>query len=275
MYKDIENKTEEIIKTYYQKGETAKAIHIQYKGNTYKSVQFRKKGFGKNYYILKGVLYLTEKDEIVKDNNLLEEIEKLTYYYKSVFNVDNKNSIVSSYEDDSSINRYEDDSNRAINALEFLKDDGMEEALKLKEVIIGVAELRKKKNDKIKELLMLEEKIKDNDYIFTDTLFIKAHSIFEEILRINFQSVKLINLWKVHYEDLIKAVRKKKRSFHVKLNREMYVAFIKLEYILSYFKRILNTYDSILDLDENTYMRYIRNKHKEIIKENLKWVRNL
>ncbi|MBU5485482.1 hypothetical protein KQI86_14265 [Clostridium sp. MSJ-11] len=275
MYKDIENKTEEIIKTYYQKGETAKAIHIQYKGNTYKSVQFRKKGFGKNYYILKGVLYLTEKDEIVKDNNLLEEIEKLTYYYKSIFNVDNKNSIVSSYEDDSSINRYEDDSNRAISALEFLKDDGMEEALKLKEVIIKVAELRKEKNNKIKELLILEEKIKDNDYVFTDTLFIKAHSIFEEILRINFQSVKLINLWKIHYEDLIKAVRKKKRSFHVKLHREMYVAFIKLEYILSYFKRILNTYDSILDLDENTYMRYIRNKHKEIIKENLKWIRNL
>lgn len=273
MYKDVDKETLEVIKSFCQSGEITKAVWIKHNDKIYKSIQFRKKGFGKDYYILKGILFLTEENEIVKDEVLLEELEKLTYYYKIIFNEENKNSIVSTFENEDSIIRYEDDSNRSLKALDFLKDEGMDEVSKLKEIIIKVVELRKGKNNRVKELLTLNNTIKDSEFIFSDDVLNEAYKIFEDILRINFQSVKLVNSWRVHYEDLIKRIRKKKMSLAVKLNRDLNVSFIKLEYIVSYFKKVLNTYDSILDLDQNAYMKYIRSKHRENIKENLKGIR--
>ncbi|GAA0718355.1 hypothetical protein GCM10008905_05090 [Clostridium malenominatum] len=273
MYKDIDRATEEIIKPFYQKGEVAKAVWVQYKGKIYKEINFRKKGFGKNHYILRGILFLTEENEVVKDNILLEELEKLVYYYKIIFNSQNKNSIISTYEDKSSINRYEDDNNRAVRALDFLKEDGFEETFKIKETMTRVVEMRKEKNRKIEEIKKLEELIKANGDIFSDDILSKAYVQYEEVIKANFQSIKLINSQRAHYEELIKLVKKKKRSLTVRFNKDIYVGMLKLEYISSYFKRLLTTCESIVGMDQNSYMKYLRNSHREIIKENLKGLR--
>ncbi|KAJ52292.1 hypothetical protein CTM_08396 [Clostridium tetanomorphum DSM 665] len=273
IYMEVGKEIEEKVSAHIQKGENIKLINIEYNDKLYRQIQFRRKAFGKGNYILKGIIYLSQTNDIVKDTSLLYELEKLAFHYKNIFDRDSGLAIISTYEDKGTINRYEEDFSKSIEALNSLKEEVTFDIEIIKRVIEKVIRLRKEKNNKLEELIKLEEKLKSKNYIFDEELFIKSYSIFEDVLKINFKSINCIYSIMDVYDELNKECSKKKRSIVVRFNGKMKDKFMKLDYVLSYFKKVINTYNNILNLNENNYIKLIRNKHKEIIKENLNGLR--
>lgn len=272
---DVPQEMERIVSPYIQKGETIKFINIKYNDKLYREIQFRKKAFGRRNYILKGIMYLSEENEIVKNGPLIHELAKLSFHYKNIFDRDNRLALISTYENEGAIKRYEEDLKKAINAINFLKDEFNFDIEKIKSIIEKVINLRKEKNENMEEIIKLEEILKSENYIFNEEIFLKSYSIFEEVLRNNFKSIRLIYSTTEYYDEINKVCTKQKRSFSIRFNIKLKEDFNKLEYVLGYFKKIINTYSDIMDFNEINYIKYIKNKHNEIIRENLNGIRGL
>jgi hypothetical protein len=272
---DVPKEIEEKIAPYIYKGENIKLINIKYKDNLYREIQFRKKAFGKGKYILKGVLYLSEENGIVKNQFLLQELGKLSFHYKNIFDRDNGLSLISTYEDQGAIKRHEDDFHRAIKAIGFLKDELTFDIENVKSIIEKVIRLREERNKSLEDIIKLENILKSQDYVFNQEIFLKSHSIFEEVLRGNFQSIKSIYSIREYYDELKKQCSKNKRSFSIKFNLKLKEDLIKLDYVLRYFEKVINTYSGIVDFNENNYIKFIRSRHNEVIKENLNGIRGV
>ena len=169
---DVPKEIEEKIAPYIYKGENIKLINIKYKDNLYREIQFRKKAFGKGKYILKGVLYLSEENGIVKNQFLLQELGKLSFHYKNIFDRDNGLSLISTYEDQGAIKRHEDDFHRAIKAIGFLKDELTFDIENVKSIIEKVIRLREERNKSLEDIIKLENILKSQDYVFNQEIFL-------------------------------------------------------------------------------------------------------
>ncbi|WP_027626884.1 hypothetical protein [Clostridium lundense] len=270
---DVPKEIEEKISPYIQKGENIKFINIKYNDKIYKEIQFRKKAFGRGNYILKGILYLSEENEVVKSGPIVQELGKLSFHYKNIFDRDNRFSLISTHEDEGAIKRQEDDFQKAINAINLLKDDINFDIEKMKSIIQKVISIRKQKNESIEKIIKLEEVLKSKNYVFGEEMFSKSYSIFEDILRENFKSIRLIYSTNEYYDEIKRECTKKKRGLSIRFNLKIKESFYKLDYVLGYFKKIIKTYSNIVDFNENSYIKFIRNKHNEIIKENLNGLR--
>lgn len=273
IYMDVPKEIEKKISPYIQKGESTKLINIKYDNKLYREIQFRKKAFGRGNYILKGILYLSEENEVVKSGPIIQGLGKLSFHYKNIFDRDNRFSLIATYEDEGAIKRQEDDFQKAINAINLLKDDINFDIEKIKSIIQKVISIRKRKNESIEKIIKLEEVLKNKNYVFDEEMFSNSYSIFEDILRDNFKSITLIYSTREYYDEIKKECNKKKRGISIRFNLKVKENFYKLDYVLGYFKKIISTYSNIVDFNENSYIKFIRNRHNEIIKENLNGLR--
>ncbi|WP_125152733.1 hypothetical protein [Clostridium rectalis] len=273
IYKEIPENLERSLKTYVRKGEKVKCLDIRLKDKIYKEIEFRKKAFGRGKYIIKGILYLSCEGKVVHNEEMILELSKLAFYYKSIFNRESKFSIISTYNDEGTIKRYEYDFNKALLAIEFLKEKSEKNTEKIKNVIEQTIRFRKEKNKKIEELINIEKQLKINNLVFDEYVFNEAYLIYEEILITNFKSIKLIISVKEICDDFIKLIRKYRRVLTLRFNKEIRESLLKLEYQITYFKKIISAYESIANYDINKYINLVRTNNNKIIKENIKGLR--
>lgn len=245
----------------------------QMDGIIYYSVSYYKKHFNILNKDPVGYVFLDDKGNVVQNKVLQARLGKLFYFYDVFYNDENKNNIKNALREEVLIERDIRDFKDAIAGLDFLSKEGMESAEIVKTYIEKIPKLRKLNNIKFQEAIDIIKKYKNENIKFNEEILESILPIYREALLYNFDKVKTIAAGTVYYDEIKRTAEKKKRQFSVRFNKKLTTPLMKLIYQIGYFKRVIITYEKVLNMNTNQYSKFLEKVQKDNIEEKLKLIR--
>lgn len=274
-YTEVDKEIIEGLKQFIKNGEKCKVSGIiELNSKLYREVIFFKKYFGKMKLESKGYLYLDGENKIVTDKVVLKDLIKLGYYYEIFYNDDKGAGILAALKTDGDIQRDKSGIEEIVNGLDFLLAQKVYAAERVKGVVTRMPRLREKSNSIIEELSNQIISIRQQDLRFNEQLLNKLYPYYEEILKTNFENIKYIATLQDCCDEVMREAEKKRKKWAVRLRSKALGSLIKVSDELSYYRRIITTYSSILHMNSNQYIKFLNNLNKERIEERLNLVRS-
>lgn len=263
------------IKTYKKMGEKMYVSElVKCNSNMYREVVFSKKMFNFLKEEVTGYLYINQYGEIVTQKQVIEKLNKVFFFYSSFFYSQGKKSFVNALQSEGAAKGDEHVYDECKVGLDVLKKDGYKESEIISRVFDNVLKLRKASNEILDEIIEeAEKKQKENGSL--DEKFIEDVQVkYREILRLNFDKVKTINSARNFYDELKKKAHKKKRSLTSRFNSNVTMPLARLDYVIAYYKRIILSYDKVLDMTTSQYMKYLNTVEKHNLQHRMELLRN-
>ncbi|WMJ81168.1 hypothetical protein RBU49_02645 [Clostridium sp. MB40-C1] len=266
---------EDTINKYKNRGEeTRVSIPIQYNGELYREIMFIKREQGNRIAV--GYLYIDDENKEVEDKSIARQLAKLGYYLNIFYNDESSLYIKRAMEGIQNIKNQKIEYSKLCFGLDKLKSEGEKGTDKTKEIIDEVIKLRIKNDDKISELLSLAENHINDNKFYGEDIFESLYSLYKEIMMLNFNRVKIIDSGKEYYDSIENKAKKRKGSLlTIFIGRNKCIPFIKLESLINNYKKILSTYEKILDMDESKYEKFLINVEKDNINLKMDVLRNI
>lgn len=261
----------DVIKPYIKKGETAKISGIlELNGKSYREVVFLKSVFLRNEK--QGYIYLDDNINIVSSKNIQNELVPLAHYYELFLSEEKSSGFLAALSSMDGMERTNGDFQDVIKGLDFLKEQGVEAADKIKSVIIELPKYRELSNSKAAELIALIGSIKEDP--FNEKTIKTLYPVYEQILKLNFEKVTLIATIEGYLDFVKEAAEKKRRKLAFRFNKAIVGPLMKVNYELSYFIRIIKTYNSILNMTTSQYLKFLSNMNKDKINNRSESIRS-
>lgn len=249
-----------------KKGEEFKVSGlINYAGKNYREIIIYKKGFSLVKKEAEGYIYLDEENSIIKSQNVINELAKLAHFYEVFFSEEKGGGIVSALQNEGNVLREKSEFDEMINVLESLGNDGVREAFEMKNVMVKLIELRQQSNKIISDLVNDLEALKNKESIFNGEILEKLYPKYEDAIKQNFEKVKLIASFGNNYDYIKDMADKKRKKFSNRFQRKITAPLLKLTYEIGYFKRVIRTYEKVLDMSSSQYSKFFNNMTKEKI----------
>jgi hypothetical protein len=243
---------------------------LEYKDKLYREVVFNKKSLINNE--TKGIMYIDENFTTVKDDNLIKELASLAYYYEVFYGNRTENSIFNAINHSGGLNREKNDLKLAEKGLDYIYDAGLNEAQYVKDIINKIPNIRDKNNCKLIELKDIVDKFSFQE-AFNNDILNSIYNYYEEILALNFENITTIASGIDYYDNIQNAAKKSRRALIFKLKRKIVEPLFKLEYQVSYFKKLINVCSPVINMSKGQYLKFINNKQKENIKSRIELLR--
>jgi hypothetical protein len=238
---------------------------INYAGKNYREVIIYKKGFSLVKKEAEAYIYLDEENSILKSQNVINELAKLAHFYEVFFSDEKGGGIVSALQNEGNVLREKSEFDEMINVLESLGSDGVREAFQLKNVMVKLIELRQQSNQIISDLADDLEVLKDKGAIFNEEILEQLYPKYEAAIKQNFEKVKLIASLRNNYDYIKDMADKKRKKLSNRFQRKITAPLLKLTYEIGYFKRVIRTYEKVLDMSSSQYSKFFNNVTKEKI----------
>lgn len=270
------NKDElKIVKNFVKGGEICKISgEIKLNERTYRQIIYLKKVFLYNRLETRGFTYLNEDNEIVDKNAVINELNRLGYYYEVFFHENSGSSILDALKSGGAILRSQSEFEKVLGGLDILIEQKVAEAEKVKNVAIMVPKLREKSNNLVQEFSDKINDMKHLDINFGEDQLSKLYPYYEKVLKANFETVKHIAALSDCCDYVLKETDKKKRKLSVKLKSKNFDMLIKVSDELSYYRRLIKIYNSVLDMSVNQYIDFLRKANKEKIENRTGLIRS-
>lgn len=273
-YTEADIKTTEVLKQYKKVVEGIKVSGIiEIDNNFYREVIFTKRNFLKMKTVTKGYLYLNIEDKAVTDRGRLYDLSKLSYYYEVFFSKDKAIGILGTLKTELDIQREKSNLKQICEGLDFLLTQNVYAAERVKSIFIKNYNLREKSNTILKELSDNITLIGQQDIKFNSELLSKLYPYYEDILKINFEKVVSIASIEDCIDVVIKEAEIKRKKWGTRVKGNMVGKLIKTSDELSYFKRLIELYRSVLQMNSNQYMKYLNNLDKDRIENMISLIR--
>lgn len=270
-----EEPSEEIIaklKQYMNKGEFCEVSGtLKLNGKSYREVIFLKKSFIKNERV--GFLYLDEDYNIVSSQNIQRELGKLGHYYELFYSKDKTVGFLSALLNMDGLERSIGDLDKVVKGLDFLKSQGVEASDNIKDVVTKLPELRKKSNEYTEKLSILIKEIEDKP--FDEEKIQMLYPLYEQILKLNFEKVKLIATLERHLDYVKEMAEKKRKKLAFRFNKDLVSSLMKVSYELSYYIRIIKTYKNVLYMTNFQYLKFLSDMNKEKVEKRINSIRQI
>lgn len=261
-----------IVKTYIKKGESYKVLDLlEFNRKQYKEVKFIKRSFMKSE--IKGYLYIDSENNIITSKNIQREIGKLAYFYDTFFRSEKGVGIAHALSTEEDMRKNEDEFNNLLKGLEFMEDQRVRNIPRVKDAVLKLQELREKSNETIQEFLKASSDIKNSTKHFNEEAMASLYPKYEEILKLNFEKVKLISTLKDCLDEVKDSAEKMRKKLANRFNKNLVSELMKVSYEMSYFIRIIKTYKSVLSLNTSQYIKFLKDKNKENIESRINLVR--
>lgn len=274
-YEELTGELLNVANPYLRKGETFRVSGtLQLNGKAYREIIFLKRNLRMLKMEKQGYLYITSDNTIISSKNVQKEIAKLAHYYEIFYSDEKGVGILTALQSEGDIERNSEDYGEVLKGLEFLQAREVEDIDKIKYVIDKLPVLRNESNEKINELakLILENK-KNNNTLINEEIIAKLRPLYEEVLRLNFEKVKLIGSLEDCCDKIKDSAEKWRKKWSVRLKRGAVGPLLKVEDEISYFRRVIRTYKSVLDMDAGQYSKFLSNMNKEKIDGRLSLIR--
>lgn len=273
-YEEADNNVLKIIKSYVKFGESIRVSKSIKLGNKlYREIIINKKFFNKLSNEAVGYLYIDENNNIVDDENIKKEIAKISYFAEMFLDDSNPNSLKSALLSDEDMQKDRNTYKEALEALEGLIKDGLDEGEKIIHILENMPDLRMKNDKKLREVIYIaSEFINENNY-FDDKICRELRSKYVDAMLVNFEKVKLVASGTRYYDNIKKSAEKKRKRLSVRFNSKVTIPIFRLDYILSYFKRIIRTYECILKMSNSEYIKRMSTIEREKINKKIELIR--
>jgi len=191
---------------------------------------------------------------------LAKNTEKKVYYYKILFDDSAKDNIYKAIRDEKAVKKEICEYEMCREALEYLQKENIENTEIVNNIMKETLETRGKNNENLINLSKIVQELRKSGKSFDEEQFNRVYPLYIEILKLNFLSIKNIAQGVKYYDNIQKAANKKRRSMAVRFNRKLVEPFDKLDYQLSYYKMLLRTYESVINMSMAQYMNFIEKK---------------
>jgi len=191
---------------------------------------------------------------------LAKNTEKKLYYYKILFDDSAKDNIYKAIRDEKAVKKEIYEYEMCREALEYLQKENIENTEIVNNIMKETLETRGKNNENLINLSKIVQELRKSGKSFDEEQFNRVYPLYIEILKLNFLSIKNIAQGVKYYDNIQKAANKKRRSMAVRFNRKLVEPFDKLDYQLSYYKMLLRTYESVINMSMAQYMNFIEKK---------------
>ncbi|WP_050606703.1 hypothetical protein [Clostridium niameyense] len=274
-YKIASEEIKEKLLPYMNKGEKLLVSdRIEFKGSYYREVLFNKKSFIGVMEETKGIIYIDDNFNIINKINVQNQLIKLGYYYEILFETEKRKSIFKAMKNDEDLKKDKNDIDMCLIGLDILKNENIENIEKIKKIILDLIKFREEENEILLNLYNLVNSIWEQDGKISEENLKKVYALYKKLLRSNFKNIKNIYIGADYYDYIKDMTNKKRKSFSIRLNKKMSEPLFKLDYEINYFKKLLKTYNRILNMNENEYFKFIEKMEKNNITERIKIIRN-
>ncbi len=273
-YTEVSDEMMSLIKPYIKKSESCKLSgEIELNGKKYREIIFSKRNIKsfKNEQV--GYLYIASDNCVVSSQNIQTELARLANYYEIFFSGDKSIGILAALQTEGVLENERNDKEYVLKGLEFLSQEGVSDALRVKDVVNKLPDLREKSNTKINELAARINKIKEENQTFNDEVLEKLYPLYEDILKLNFEKVKFIGMLSDCCDFVKDQAEKMRKKWKIRLKSKLVGPLLRVSDEISYFRRVIRTYEKVLNMNSSQYIKFLNNLNKEKIENRANMVR--
>lgn len=253
-----------IIKPYMKKGESyIVSSFIELNGKKYREVGFFKRGFKALGRDICGYLYINNDWTLVTSKNIQRELAKLGLFNDIFFSSERNLSILAGLKTEKDLKRDLSEVEEVLKGLDFLYGQHIESALKVKNVTRKLTELRQKTNNEINRLSSLVNEVEENGQAFSQELLENLYPFYEQILKLNFEKVKLIDSLEDCLDEIKTQAKKIRKKLKYRMNQNVVRPLLRVEDEVSYYIRIIRTYAKVLNMTTFQYLKFLSDMNKE------------
>jgi hypothetical protein len=273
-YTELSDEIMNLIKPYIRKGEACKISgEMQLNGKLYREVIFSKRNLKSFKNEHQGYLYIASDNTILSSKNVQKELAKLAQYYEVFFSEEKSEGILAALQTEVNLERERGHKENICKGLDFLFGEGIEDAARVKEVVNGLPELKEKINLKVNGLSSAAEKAKETKLIFDEELLQKLYPVYEDILRLNFEKVRLIGSIADCCDYVKDQAEKKRKKWKIRFKSNLVGPLLRVSDEISYFRRVIRTYEKVLNMNASQYIKFLNNLNKEKIENRASMIR--
>lgn len=273
-YVELSDEIMNAVKSYIKKGEIVKISgEIELNGKNYREVVFSKRNLKSLKNEQQGYLYIDDDNVVISSKNINRELAKLAHFYEIFFSGEKGLGILAALQAEGEQVTERAHSEEIFKGLDFLYEEGVSEAQKVKDVIKRLPASRERTNSKVNELHLLVNDIKEKSLIFNEELLQKLYQVYEDILKLNFEKVKLIGTLSDCCDFVKEQAEKKRKKWAVRFTKKVVGPLLRASDEISYFKRVIRTYANVLNMTTSQYIKFLNNMNKEKIEARANLVR--
>lgn len=248
----------EHIKQYTKKREVVRISNpLEYNNILYREIVFSKKLFGNFRKENSGYLYINEKNEIVTEKSLQERLAKLAYFLEIFYNTENRACIVNSFQDESTVEKDRKDYKLVAEGLELLTKEGIVDSEQVKQIVIELPGIRKKNNETLKQLIGKAQEVKEKNEYFNEHMLEELLPTYRDALSINLQKIRLVYSESECYENIKRTSEKKRKQMSIRFNHKLAEPLKKISHVMEYFIKLINTCETISEMQDTQYFKYL------------------
>ncbi|MBL4938152.1 hypothetical protein JK636_20775 [Clostridium sp. YIM B02515] len=257
-----------LINPHMKKGEKCKVSNlIELNGKLYREVIIYKRSLTAFRDEPKGYLYIDLDNKIVLSKNVQRELAKLAYFYETFYSSEKGSGILAAFQNEDSLEGDKAVFNEAAKGFDYLHSQEVTNALRIKHVINIIPELREKSNIEINKLSKSASEALENNTPFNQEVLDSLYPVYERILELNFEKIKLIASVQDCCDEVKDAAEKIKKKFKVRFDQKIVVPLVRAADQVSYFRRIIRTYKSVLNFSNSQYLRFLEDINKQKVEQ--------
>lgn len=261
-----------IAKTYQKSGEYFKEIsELEFNGKTYKEIGFYKRGLSLFGSEVLGYIFVDNDNNVLNSQNVIKELCKLAHYNEAFFSTEKGKGILAALKnkDDVISERLEVDP--ISSGLDFLRDNGVLGTEKIKYVVKKLPDAKEVIDKKTEVFAEVINKYRDK--IFNEESLKLIYPYYEEILKLNFENVKLIATVADVCQDVQVAAEKTRKKWAIRAKKNVVGQLIRTSDKIVYFKKVIRTYNDVIDMSTSQYVKFLNNMNKDKIENRARLVR--
>jgi hypothetical protein len=263
-----------LIKPYIKKGEICKISgEIELNSKLYREVIFSKRNLKSFKNEHQGYLYIASDNSILCSKNVQKELAKLAQYYEVFFSEKKGEGILAALQTEGDLERERGHKEDICKGLDYLSKEGVEDAVRVQEVINRLPKNKEEINLKVNELSSEVNKVNETKLTFNEELLQKLYPVYEDILRLNFEKVKLIGSIADCCDYVKDQAEKKRKKWKIRFKSNLVGPLLRVSDEISYFRRVIRTYEKVLNMNASQYIKFLNNLNKEKIENRASMIR--
>lgn len=270
-----EGKFKDIADKYKKSGEKIRiTLPIEFEGKKYREIAYNKTLFGKTKRNIEGLIFVTEDGEYISDERLKRELSALGYHLEVMLDDKSLNELKNAVINDLDIEKQIIDYEHVIKAIERMNNSNILGIDTVISILNKLPNHKRENNKAIEAYIKQVELIRPEEFVFNTSIYNELYSYYREILIKNFQRVRLVVSGKRFYDDIKREGQKRKRSLSARFNtHDVYMGLTKLPVELDHLKSIVTVYESVSDMKQEEYLKYLKSVEKTNINGRLQLVR--
>jgi hypothetical protein len=275
IFQKCEGKFDAVAKTYRKSGEAAYiSMPIIFENEKYREIVYYKTLLGRPKKEVQGLVFVNENGTVIDDMRLKRELAYIAYKFEMMLSA-YRGGLTRAIVKEAEIEKDKRDYDQIIKALEVLKSEGMQGTDIVTEVLTRLPDLKIENNAAILELAEKIKSVEEGEPVLSVEMIQDIEPSYTKALIKNFVKIKLINKGRKYYDELKKASDKKKGKIKYRLSgKGITEGLRKIEYVIGYFRKVLEIYDKITDMSEEKYREFLKNMDKNAVIKRLDMVRN-